>query len=43
MQSTLDEFDLTLTSAEVHKQIQERKKSDNENFHEYICSWNCGG
>jgi len=32
----LDEFDKTLTSAEVHKQLRERKKNDNENFHEYV-------
>jgi len=32
----LDEFDKTLTSAEVHKQLRERKKNDNEDFHEYV-------
>ncbi|XP_041451654.1 uncharacterized protein LOC121405119 [Drosophila obscura] len=32
----LDEFDKTLTSAEVHKQLSERKKHENENFHEYV-------
>jgi len=32
----LDEFDKTLTSAELHKQLRERKKNDNENFPEYV-------
>ncbi|XP_070141716.1 uncharacterized protein [Drosophila kikkawai] len=32
----LDEFDKSLISSEVHKQLGERKKNENENFHEYV-------
>jgi len=32
----IDEFDKQLSSAEVHKMLQNRKKRGSENFHEYV-------